>query len=522
MTNPIPPLITLEEHFVSQDNFNALSELYAEQLKHLPKVADQLLDVSRLRLASMDKNGISFQVISHAPGLGPKPTRYSSSANDELARTVKARPERFAAFAVLPMAEPQAAAAELRRCVEMGFVGALVDAHVDGVHYDDRRFWPVFEAAADLDVPIYLHPTYPTPLQSSAYEGQYEQGAARSLGSSGFGWHQETGLAVLKLFAAGLFDELPSLKIIIGHFGEMLPFMIERIAKLSAGGKLGRRVLDALVDAGFDVTVLVRRQSIPSSYPPGVRVREIDYDSIDSLREALRGIDAVISTVGKRDGLESQFRLIDAAVMEGVTRFIPSEFGADLQHKEIHTFPTYQTKIEVGEYLEKKARETNLTYTFIYCSALFDEGLDLGAFADFQAKKVNFFDGGATTFNATRSVTVADAVVAILNKLEATKNKAVRIRDVSMTPKELLKAIQGLEKNADWTSVAIDTGKLVQGAPAELASGKFSPKAFAAFAMTATFAPGLAGQYGDDNDLLGIKDIAKDDLENALKSRLLV
>ncbi|KAJ0310782.1 hypothetical protein Brms1b_008489, partial [Colletotrichum noveboracense] len=233
MINPIPPLITLEEHFVSQDNFNALSELYAEQLKHLPEVADELLDVSRLRLASMDKNSISFQVISHAPGLGPKPARYSSLANDELARAVKARPDRFAAFAVLPMAEPQAAAAELRRCVGMGFVGALVDAHVDGVHYDDRRFWPVFEAAADLDVPIYLHPTYPTPLQSSAYEGQYEQGAARSLGSSGFGWHQETGLAVLKLFAAGLFDELPSLKIIIGHFGEMLPFMIERIAKLS-------------------------------------------------------------------------------------------------------------------------------------------------------------------------------------------------------------------------------------------------------------------------------------------------
>ncbi|KAF4835096.1 Isoflavone reductase-like protein PCBER [Colletotrichum tropicale] len=297
---------------------------------------------------------------------------------------------------------------------------------------------------------------------------------------------------------------------------------VKAVALAGAGGKLGRRVLDALVDAGFDVTVLVRRQSTPSSYPPGVRVREIDYDSIDSLREALRGIDAVISTVGKRNGLESQFRLIDAAVMEGVTRFIPSEFGADLQHKEVRTFPTYQTKIEVEEYLEKKARETNLTYTFIYCSALFDEGLDLGAFADFQAKKVNFFDGGATIFNATRRVTVADAVVAVLNKLEATKNKAVRIRDVSMTPKDLLKVIQGLDKSAHWTSVAIDTGKLVQGAQAEIASGKFSPKAFAAFAMRATFAPGLAGQYGDDNDLLGIKDITKGDLENALKSRLLV
>ncbi|KAJ0346300.1 hypothetical protein COL154_008279 [Colletotrichum chrysophilum] len=462
------------------------------------------------------------------------------------------------------MAEPQAAAAELRRCVGMGFVGALVDAHVDGVHYDDRRFWPVFEAAADLDVPIYLHPTYPTPLQSSAYEGQYEQGAARSLGSSGFGWHQETGLAVLKLFAAGLFDELPSLKIIIGHFGEMLPFMIERIAKLSVrwGTRLRpwRQVWREnvwITTSGVwelaPMACIFRNTSLSHilysvDYPfekneTGLAwMRELQESGLvtpDELEmiahrnaeqllklsiptQALRGIDAVISTVGKRNGLESQFRLIDAAVMEGVTRFIPSEFGADLQHKEIRTFPTYQTKIEVEEYLERKARETNLTYTLIYCSALFDEGLDLGAFADFQARKVNFFDGGATTFNATRSVTVADAVVAVLNKLEATKNKAVRIRDVSMTPKELLKVIQGLEKNADWTSVAIDTGKLVQGAKTELASGKFSPKAFAGFAMRATFAPGLAGLYGDDNDLLEIKDIAKDDLENALKSRLLV
>ncbi|GJC85582.1 decarboxylase orsB [Colletotrichum liriopes] len=234
MSDPIPPLITLEEHFIAPGLFSELSDIYGEQLKHVPDVAARLQDVGPLRLSDMDTNRVALQIVSHAPGLGPRPPALSRLANDTLAGAVRDNPSRLAGFAVLPMADPEAAAAELRRCVrELGFVGALVDAHVDGTHYDDRRFWPVFVAAAELDVPIYLHPTFPSEGQLPTYEGNYDPGAARNLGSSGFGWHQETGLGVLKLFAAGLFDAVPGLKIIIGHFGEMLPFMMERVEKLS-------------------------------------------------------------------------------------------------------------------------------------------------------------------------------------------------------------------------------------------------------------------------------------------------
>ncbi|KAF4774122.1 amidohydrolase 2 [Colletotrichum scovillei] len=210
MSDPLPKLITLEEHFVAKDLFTELSDIYSEQLKHLPEVSSRLQDVGPLRLANMDETRISLQIVSHAPGLGPRAPHLSRLANDHLAAAVRANAKRF-----------------------LRFVGALVDAHVDGHHYDDRRFWPVFQAAAELDVPVYLHPTYPSESQRPAYEGNFDPGAARSMGSSGFGWHSETGLAVLKLFAAGLFDEYPSLKIIIGHFGEMLPFMMERVEKLS-------------------------------------------------------------------------------------------------------------------------------------------------------------------------------------------------------------------------------------------------------------------------------------------------
>ncbi|OAL24456.1 hypothetical protein AYO20_10682 [Fonsecaea nubica] len=230
----LPPLITLEEHFVSAHLLSHLSEIYSEQLKHLPDVASKLLDVDDIRLRDMDTNGISLQIVSHGPGPSTLPLAPCRQANDQLGEAVKKHPRRFAGFAVLPMATPEDAAGELRRCVEeLGFVGALIDNHVHGQYYDAREFWPVFATASELDVPIYLHPIYPTEQQQQLiYQGNYSLGAERGMGSSSFGWHQDCGLHVLKLFASGLFDAYPKLKIIIGHFGEMLPFMVERVEKL--------------------------------------------------------------------------------------------------------------------------------------------------------------------------------------------------------------------------------------------------------------------------------------------------
>lgn len=225
------PLITLEEHFFS----SAIDESdYAEQLKWLTGVLDKLRDIGPLRLKYMDKGAISLQVVSHAPGLGGKSVQECAAANDQLAAAVSMNPNRLAGFAVLPMADPENAAKELRRSVEeFGFVGALVDEHVNGVQYEGKKFWPIFETAQELDVPIYLHPTWPSSQMARRFEGEYELGAQMSMGTSGWGWHSSTGLHVLKLFSAGVFDEYPELKIIVGHFGEMLPFMLERIELLS-------------------------------------------------------------------------------------------------------------------------------------------------------------------------------------------------------------------------------------------------------------------------------------------------
>lgn len=268
------------------------------------------------------------------------------------------------------------------------------------------------------------------------------------------------------------------------------------------------------------MTILVRRGRTLVDYPPGVRFATVDYDSPQSLWAALQGIDAVVSTLGKRTGLECQLKLIDAAVAAGVKRFIPSEFGADLQNPKIRGFPTYRTKVQTEQYIEKLAERSSLTYTYIYNSLLFEDGLDMIVFGDFITRTVNIYDGGDTPFSTTRMSTVARAVVTVLKQFEATKNRAVRISDISISPNELLRRIQKHDSGHQWTPVPIDTAAMVREAEGEWARGKFSPKAFAAFATRATFAKGFAGSYNGDNERLGIAEMTKEDMAEALKGRI--
>lgn len=231
----LPPLISLEEHFFSAAMVaSPTAARYSEQFKHIPGLRDKLTDVGPLRLASMDANNVSLQIVSHAPG--SMSAGECRSANDQLSHSIAPNRARFVGFAVLPVGDPAACADELTRCVrELDFVGALIDNHsADGAYFDGPEYLPLFRAAQDLDVPIYLHPTWPTPaMLSTLYTGDFPLPAAQSISASAFGWHSDVATHVLRLFAAGLFDTLPRLKLIIGHMGEMLPFMLARIVQLS-------------------------------------------------------------------------------------------------------------------------------------------------------------------------------------------------------------------------------------------------------------------------------------------------
>ena len=201
------------------------------------RVDDQLRDLGRERLADMDASGIDLQVISHvapaAQGLaGAEGLARAREANDRLAGAVRAHPDRFAGFATLPPADPAAAAGELDRAVlDLGLIGALVNSTLgsNGAFLDDARFAPLLDRFERLDVPLYLHPAPPSnALREALYQGLPPAVAGR-LATGAWGWHAEAGLHVLRMIATGAFDRHPGLRLIIGHCGEMLPFMLDRI-----------------------------------------------------------------------------------------------------------------------------------------------------------------------------------------------------------------------------------------------------------------------------------------------------
>lgn len=128
------------------------------------------------------------------------------------------------------MLEPAAAAAELERSVTaLGFLGTLIPHHANGRYYDDAFFWPVFEMAQELDVPVYLHPSWVSDDQAAHFEGNFSAAMSSTLSAFGYGWHVDTGLSFLRAWAGGLFDAFPKLKIVLGHDGEGLPFWFNRM-----------------------------------------------------------------------------------------------------------------------------------------------------------------------------------------------------------------------------------------------------------------------------------------------------
>jgi len=235
-------IITLEEHFTTPMYIEATASLSMGQPpnNYLQNIQRKQLDLGDERIADMDEAGIDTQVLSLSgillDALAPATaTVVAADANNTAARAIQANPGRFAAFAALGLREPDMAADELRRCVEeFGFKGGIVNGTTDGLFLDDPRFFPVFQAAAELKVPIYLHPAPPPSAVQKAYYSGLPEGYGQALSIAAWGWHAETGLHVLRLIVSGLFDRLPELQIIIGHMGENLPFSIARAESVLA------------------------------------------------------------------------------------------------------------------------------------------------------------------------------------------------------------------------------------------------------------------------------------------------
>jgi len=225
--------IALEEHFAIPATL-ADSQVFGAHV--WDELGPRLTDFQDKRLRLMDAAGVEIMIASlNAPAVQaiwdvPRAVRVAHEANDVLAAEIAKRPDRFRGFAALPMQDPEAAAQELTRCVtDLGFVGVLVNGFSQAgsansaLYYDLPQYRPFWATVAALDVPFYLHPRNPLPGAIPAYEGH------NWLMGPNWAFHAETAVHALRLIGSGLFDEYPTLQIILGHLGEGIPAYLWRI-----------------------------------------------------------------------------------------------------------------------------------------------------------------------------------------------------------------------------------------------------------------------------------------------------
>lgn len=230
--------VALEEHFAIPETLSDSAGFVPED--YWVELSARLLDIHDRRLREMDEQGVEVMILSlNAPAVQavPDATRaaeLSRRANDYLAEQVARRPDRFRAFAALPMQDAELAADELRRCMEMGFKGALVNGFSqigDGAqtaYYDHPNYLPFWAECERLGAPFYLHPRNPLPADAAVYGGnKWLMGPTWAFG-------QETAVHALRLMGSGLFDRHPALSIIIGHMGEGLPISMWRVDNRNA------------------------------------------------------------------------------------------------------------------------------------------------------------------------------------------------------------------------------------------------------------------------------------------------
>lgn len=258
-------IVAVEEHFAFAD---LLARIESKELRkngwpsHGSEIfsalnPDALTNIGQQRIDAMDEAGITVQVLSvPAPGAeimpGAEGIEVATEYNNRLRLLTSSQPDRFAAFAHLPMLCPDAAADELERAVkECGLRGALINGTIGGKFLDSPEFIPLLAMAERLKVPLYIHPGLPPDSVRGAYYDGLPGHASFALAISGWGWHAETAVHILRLALSGTLDRFPELKLLIGHMGEGLPAMmsrIERVFSRHSDAHLERNAARAIMD----------------------------------------------------------------------------------------------------------------------------------------------------------------------------------------------------------------------------------------------------------------------------------
>jgi hypothetical protein len=294
-----------------------------------------------------------------------------------------------------------------------------------------------------------------------------------------------------------------------------------KVALAGATGNIGLPILNALLGANHQVVVLTREGSNNTSKLPkssNITVKEVDYASIESLRPALEGVKVVVSTLAT-ESIGAQTPLIDASIAAGVERFLPSEFGSDTFNDYTSKLPVFQGKVGTRRYLQEKVKENpNFSYTCLITGPFFDWGLKMGFILNPAKASGNVFDGGDVPFSTTTLKGIGQAVVGVISHLADTKNRAVYVRDATVTQNQLIKYAKEKNPDAKWDITEKDTKEQYEWSQAELKKeGGNIGAAMVGFITTSIFGGKEKGgdfEGRDDSVILGVKKHSDEEIKS--------
>jgi predicted TIM-barrel fold metal-dependent hydrolase len=193
----------------------------------LTNTGAKLADVGEERLKLMDAAGVDYAVLSLTSPAAEQfevevGKRVAEDANDMLGALIAKYPDRFGGFASLAPKDVEWSVNELERCVkQLGFRGWETHSNFGDSYLDEEKYWPLLAKAQELDIPIYLHPAVPMIPELREF--------GMVLAGPTFGFGVEVSYTFLRMIMRGVFDRFPDLKIMMGHYGEAFPFLVDRV-----------------------------------------------------------------------------------------------------------------------------------------------------------------------------------------------------------------------------------------------------------------------------------------------------
>jgi uncharacterized protein YbjT (DUF2867 family) len=288
----------------------------------------------------------------------------------------------------------------------------------------------------------------------------------------------------------------------------------KNIAVAGATGNLGPTIVQELVAADFNVTVL-SQSGKSDNLPSGVKVIKIDYSSHDSLVEALKDQEAFVSLIPDFD---SQPKLIDAAIAAGVKRFLPSEFGSDTLDEKVRTLPVFKGKLDTQAYL--KSKESEISWSIIVNGLFLDWGIQIGFWANVKTGPTTIFDNGDAKHSSTTLSDIGKAVAGVLNKPEETKNRVLYVQSAAVSQNQILAIAQKKNPGFKPEIVNVKTEDVLESCLATFGKGPGPGfvDALQGLIAVAIFSESYSNLWSEknDNELLGIKGLSEEEFEDVV------